>query len=180
MGNLTEEKLVAAEVLPQAIARAGADPLPGPLAKAYGPSCVLVGDRTVRRPCSGDWPILKALDSPLYKLALDTAQNSEASTPVNFSVKPEDEWMICWQFTHSIKECRELLILGVESFLAKAAEQIGDVWSADEVSLVQAVVMAKLAESRRAALKFAADLEEKGEVRFFRDSGETRKTAPAG
>jgi hypothetical protein len=155
----------------EAAARANGDPLPGPLSAAFGPAWTAVGNLKVRRPVASDWVILKALNSPAYQFALEVSQNPEK--PQQPELTRQDEAEICWQFTHSPKENRELLAKGVEAFKAKASDEISDNWTDEEVKLVWAVVMIKLGESRQTALKFAQEMEGKGDERFFRVSAAT-------
>jgi len=167
-----------AALLAMATARANADPLPGPLAKAFGPSTIMVGGISVRKPVASDWEIFRQLDSPIIRILLELRQ--DPSKVPEIEPTQQENWEICWQFTHSPKECRAALTVGNGYFRQLAASEIGDVWDEPTVMVVRAVIMNKIAEANATAIKYAADLEEKGEVTFFRDSGATRTTDSAG
>ncbi len=39
---------------------------------------------------------------------------------------PDESWEMCWQFTHTPKQCRELMAKGREAFRLAAAEDMAD------------------------------------------------------
>jgi hypothetical protein len=162
--------------------RAAADPTPGPLAKAFGPSVTRVGEVEVRKPVASDWPVLRALDSPILKFleAIRVNQNKGVSEPPNVPTTSEEEGEIFWQFTHTPAQVRELMASGKDKFRNVAVAEVCDVHDDSFVKLVIAIVMQKIAESWATVLQISAELEEKGDVHFFQDSAANLPTASVG
>ena len=160
------------------VSRANAEPFPGPMAAAFCTGAITIGDIAVRKVVASDWIALKAIESPLLKLIAEWQANPTDPKEVQFS--EQDQWNICWLFTHEPKEARSELSGGKEQFEATAQEQVADKMDNSIIGMVMAAVMEQLKRNWLTALKHAADLEEKGEISFFRDAGEKLKMALAG
>ena len=129
MGNEIEpeiqEKIVAQNLREEANRRAAATPLPGPLADAFLKDAIQVDENVfVRRIVASDWSLLQWMDSPLYRMFLELQKDEPLREEIKYT--DEEEWEMCWQFTHSPKECRVLREKGREVFRATCTEQIGD------------------------------------------------------
>ena len=157
---------------------ANAEPLPGPLASAFVPGTTTVptesGDLHVRKLVASDWGRLKAINSPLLAL-MNGATNG--STP---ELTQEDEWDLVWLFTHTVAECRSVLEKGPDELRKRSRDEVGDRLTPPEISLVQGIVLAKIGQSWQTAVKYASELEEKGEVHFFRVPEGTPRTGSDG
>jgi hypothetical protein len=148
--------------------RASADPFPGPLSEAFCKGAIQVGEFQVRKIVASDWKILKALDSPILKFIQEMIQDpgQVPDVPVN----DVEEWEVCLQFTRDPESVRELLSKGREVFRSAATKEIGDTVEAETVKIIVACVAEHIRRSWATALSYKAELEEKGEVTFFRDA----------
>lgn len=129
MGDTIEEKILETaqeqQLTDDANRRAAATPLPGALADAFLRGAIQVDETTfVRRVVASDWPILQWLNSPLYRLILEIQKDEAIREEIPYT--DEEEWEMCWQFTHSPKECRALKEKGREVFKQTAIDEIGD------------------------------------------------------
>ena len=105
--------------------RAEATPLPSVLADAFLNGAIDVGDNVkVRRAVASDWPLIQWLNSPLFKLLLEIQKDESLREEVPYT--DEEEWEMCWQFTHTPAQCRELKAKGREAFREVAVAEIGD------------------------------------------------------
>lgn len=146
--------------------RAIADPLPGPAGKAFCSGPITVGGKTVYKVVPRYFQALKAINSPLITIMQDVVSNGKVDT----EFKDEEGWEICWIFTHTGKEVREIIGRGANALKEAAMTEIGE--SEDyPVSLVIYAVMEQLKRHMTTAIKFNAEAQEKGEITFFRDSG---------
>lgn len=160
----------------EAAKRANADPLPGPAGDAFaknGP--IEVGPHVVREVVASDWKVLKALDSPIIKMIMEMRQNPNSN--VEIDVTDDEEFQIAFQFTRPPKVVREAMAKGKEAFTETAVLEIGDKIDSPTIKLIQAAVMEQIRRSWITAVSYKEKLEEKGEVRFFQDSGKNPETA---
>ena len=107
--------------------RAAATPLPGALADAFLTDAIQITDTMfVRRVVASDWSILQWLDSPIYKMILEVQKDEKLRDAVTYT--DEEEWEMCWQFTHSPKDCRALKAKGREVFRQTCTDEMGDAY----------------------------------------------------
>ena len=145
--------------------RAASDPLPGPLLNAFMPGSIKVCDRWVRKFVAYDHVILKALDSPLRRMILELAKPTDMQEKVEGT--EQEEWDLCYQFTHTSKECRDLLAKGVESFHKAAEGAVADEWEPETVQFVLAAIFTQLKRNIETANRYAAQAKEANEITFF-------------
>jgi hypothetical protein len=120
-----DEQAQELELTEQARRRAAATPLPGALADAFLTDAIQVTDNMfVRRVVASDWSILQWLDSPIYKMILEVQKDEAMRDAVTYT--DEEEWEMCWQFTHSPKDCRALKAKGREVFRQTCIDEMGD------------------------------------------------------
>ncbi len=144
MGNEIElpkevvDKGVEANLREDANRRAAATPLCGALSDAFLKGAIKVSDNVyVRRVVASDWPMIQWLNSPLYKLLLEIQKEESLREEIPYT--DEEEWEMCWQFTHTPAQCRELKVKGREAFTETAKNEIGDDL---EMGIQKKVVMA--------------------------------------
>lgn len=164
------------QITVDAAKRAAADPLPGSLLQAFGSDGIRVGEHLVRRIVANDWTILKQLNSPLLQQILEMQKPEAAREPVEAS--DEDVFAMIWMFTHTPRECRELMKSGKQAFLDKAAEEVGDVLTSEVIKMMSLAVGEQIKRSWETALKYAGQLKESGELPdFFGQSPESQSPA---
>ena len=158
MGDITD-KLRETQLTEDAQKRAAADPLPGSLAEAFLSDAIQVGDNLyVRRVVASDWRIIKALDSPLYRQMLEYQKPEETREEIEFS--DEEQWEMCWQFTHSPKECRALLAKGRDAFRETASE-MADTISMPQMPMIIKAIVKQIYASFETSIKYSGDGDEK-------------------
>ena len=136
--------------------RAAATPFPGALSDAFLSDAIKVGEGLlVRRIVASDWKILTALDSPIIKQILELQKDEKIREEVSYT--DEEEWEMCWQFTHSPKECRELLTKGKESFREQAME-MADMITMPQAKLIVRAIGAHLMNGFMTAMKYAPEV----------------------
>lgn len=177
-GDNLKEKIEAHALEQMAVRRASASPLPGPLFDAFASEHVIqVGEIKVRKIVSNDWPIFEKLQSPLIELTKEKAQNDGGA--VDLTVTNEQECEMVWQFTHTPRECRELMAEGREAFRERAVLEVGDSIDQPTVKLIIMAIMEHLKRSWQTCLEHQAKMEQEGQVTFFRDTT-ANKTASGG
>ena len=87
----------------------------------------------------------------------------------------EQQWEICWQFTHPIADVKAAFSKSPEE-LAKLAEEFGDTESPQVMDLLLRAVIEQLRRTYETALSYAQEAKEGAQIDFFRDSGETPAT----
>jgi hypothetical protein len=132
MGNEIDDQILATaqeqQLTDDANRRAAVTPLPGALSEAFLNDAIQVADGLfVRRVVASDWPILQWLDSPIYKMVLEIQKDESIRESVTYS--DEEEWEMCWQFTHTPKQVRELKNKGRDVFRQTAIDEMGDAYS---------------------------------------------------
>jgi hypothetical protein len=132
MGNDTDAQILETarehQLTEDANRRAAATPLPGALAEAFLTDAIQVSDKLwVRRVVASDWSILQWLDSPIYKMILEVQKDEKIRDEVPYT--DEEEWEMCWQFTHTPKQCRELKAKGRGVFRQTCIDEMGDAHS---------------------------------------------------
>jgi hypothetical protein len=147
--------------------RAQVDPLPGSLLNAFMPGSIKVADRYVRKFVAYDYVTLKALDSPLLRMMLELAKPSDLQEKVDNN--PEEEWDLCWQFTHTSRECRDLLAQGTDVFHKTSLNDVGEVWEPETVQLVLTAIFTQLRRNMDTAQRYIAQAKEANEITFFNE-----------
>ena len=132
--------------------RASATPFPGPLAEAFLSDAIQVDEKLfVRRIVASDWKILQWLDSPIMRQMLELLKDEKLRDDVPFT--DEEEWEMCWQFTHLPKDCRELQAKGRETFRAVAVEY-GDTITMPQSKLIVRAIGKQIVNSYSTAVKY--------------------------
>lgn len=166
---LPEGKIREYQVEKLATARAQADPLPGPLAHAFGSGHIKIAEGIyVRKMVASDYPILKSLDSPIFRMMTELANNPDQQEEVAFT--DQEEWEMCYQFTTPIRTVREVMAQGREAFAAAAREEIADRLSAEVVKLITPAIMEQLKRNITSAVQYHAEMKEDGQVSFLADT----------
>lgn len=160
----------------EAIRRAQADPLPGPLTNAFAKGAIMVGKIPVRKCVASDWEFLKVTNSPLLEIIQSLQQNPK-ETPPTENLSEESAHAVCWQFMNHPKRVREIIAAGTLAETVQA--EVSDEISAPVLRVIFVAAMEQMGRVWKTALGFSAELEEKGEITFFQNAGAT-KTASAG
>lgn len=178
MGNelLTGDKKADFALRQEAIARATADPLPGPLTNAFAKGAIKVGGDNVRKIVASDWTVFKQIDSPLLRMVQELQQNPGVNPNVDFTEL--EQQTICWQFLNHPKRVREIIEAG--TLKETVIQEIADEYDAGVLNLILFAVMEQMKRGWQTALKYSAALEESGEVTFFRDASPGTKMDSAG
>jgi hypothetical protein len=148
------------------IRQAMAKPLPG-ASDAILKNSIQVGSRQIRPVVPAHFAILQGLDSPLLKLIADAATNkkSELTNPTQ-----EQKWEICHVFTAEPKTLfKAFKSQGAAFIREQAADAVGMEWEAAEVELAMPAIMEQLKRHIETTVKFAAEMEAKDDVSFFRE-----------
>lgn len=151
-------------VLNEAVARANREPLPGALDRAFGPEGeIVVGAFKVRKVVHADYPILKRLNSPLYRQMLEGS---------NEEIKPEHEELfeLCYQFTRPCREVRETLNKGREFFREVATQTFGDAPIEDGVLTAVFTAVVEQFTTSMSTMQAHTSKEEGKELPFQADS----------
>ena len=152
-------RLAEAGVEQMARARAAADPLPGALSDAFLKDSIKIADGVwVRRVVASDWKILKALDSPIFRQMLEFQKPEDAREETVFS--DEEQWEMCWQFTHTPKENRELIAQGRKAY-AETAETWADSAELSQMPLIIDAITKQLIRSFQTSLQYGDGLKKK-------------------
>lgn len=168
-GTLPADKSRRTSLENAAAGIAVADPVPGAAGKAFPLPDVHVGPFNVRAPRAYDWPLLKAINSPINRMI------EEISNPLNekkdLDITDEESWMICWQFT---RHCREVDSVyrkgGKEAMIVAAVATIGGELDGTQVGEIVKAVIQQIGDTWSTALKYSQ--EEGGEGQkptFFRE-----------
>lgn len=177
---LKPEQVQRFDLKQQALGRANGEPFPGPLADAFLKDAIMVGDIAVRKVVARDWKILRAINSPVIRLIQDSAQNPNAVPEIETT--DEEEWELAFQFTHTPSEVWDTLQKGREMFSKVAQIAVADNprFTSSIVKLIGAAVMEQIRREWQTALKFKAEMEERGDVSFFREPTTSPTTGLAG
>jgi hypothetical protein len=152
------------------IRQAQSVPLPGASKDAFTKDSIQVGSRQIRPVVPAHFAVLQGLDSPLLKLIADATANKKADL-----VNPtqEQKWEICHVFTAEPKALfKALKSKGADFIREQAADAVGMEWEAAEVELAMPAIMEQLKRHIETTVKFAAEMEQKGDVSFFREQPE--------
>ena len=115
--------------------RANAEPLPGPLARAFGIEELKVMGFTIRPVVASDFILLKQLDSPLYRQVFALAEHArrvKAGEVLQDAPPPETKYdeaecvEMIYQFTRPLAEVRAALRAGRAQFRETALGAITD------------------------------------------------------
>lgn len=166
---------VESQLIALANKRAIADPLPGPAGDAFCSGPIEVGGKIVYKVVPRHFQALKAIGSPLIGIMQDVVSTGKVETEFD----DEQAWEICWIFTHTGKQVREVFTKGVSAIKEAAMVEVGECEDYP-VNLVIFAIMEQLKRHMSTAIKYNAEAQERGDVSFFRDSGMSQKTDTAG
>ena len=161
MGETTpEQAAVDAGLRDESQKRAAADPLPGPLSDAFLKGAIRISrDVAVRRIVASDWHILKGLDSPILRQLLELQKDESLREETAYSDVEQCEMV--YQFTHTPKECRELLAQGRNLFKAKAEDYCDDQINFAQMPQIIAAITKQLSDCIATSLSYSADEKKK-------------------
>jgi hypothetical protein len=152
----------------QATRRANAEPLPGPLADAFGLGRT-VGGLRLRPVVAGDFPILRAVNSPFYRRTFSLAEHlrqikaDEIPSTTPPPVTPFDELEaagMIYQFLAPIREVRESARAGREAFHQRAVAAVNRLVLPDQLTAVHAAVTANFSAAYDTAVEYEQISEE--------------------
>lgn len=156
------------------LATANSKPLPGPALDAFTTSAIKIGNRLVEKVVPARFAILQAIDSPVIQLIENAKRTDKAE--VNFT--PEQMWAICYLFTTDARETwKQFKAKGKDWLAEQAEEHVGSQWDFTEVDLVMMAVMEQLKRHVETFVKFVAEVEEKGQITFFRETPDSKVPA---
>jgi len=89
---------------------------------------------------------------------LEYQKPEETREEIEFS--DEEQWEMCWQFTHSPKECRALLAKGREAFRETASE-MADTISMPQMPMIIKAIVKQIYASFETSIKYSGDGDEK-------------------
>lgn len=107
-----------------AIAGANADPLPGPLAEAFDPEPITVGEFTVRPYVPFDMVVLRKIGSPLLRQMQEMNKPEEERTGTDYG--DEEEFEMIFQFITPVEVVRDLIRQGRQAFKDAAWEKVAN------------------------------------------------------
>lgn len=118
--------------------RAAADPLPGPLAKAFGPRAIRVvaedGQEVSIRPLVAyDWVILKVINHPIYQQMLEIMQAGDKAKPDEIKYEPKDQWALVYMLMNSCEEVADVLDSSQTAFEKAARRSVSMAFSPVDV-----------------------------------------------
>jgi hypothetical protein len=101
---------------------------------------VTVGDRIifVRKMVAADWAVMKMTDNPIYLTMV--GKMSEEEMDLKLRVPGEEMFDFVYQFTHPIKDVYKLA-KNVDEYHSRATEEIGFVYSVNELTAIAATIM---------------------------------------
>lgn len=147
-------------------ASANSKPLPGPALEAFTSGPITVAGHTVEKVVACRFGILQAVDSPII-LLIENAKRTESSK-IEFT--QQQMWDICYLFTNDAGTVFDAFEKGGKEWLQKESKkEVGLKWEFHEVDLVMMAVMEQLKRHVETFVKFVAEIEEKGQITFFRE-----------
>lgn len=159
----------------ECIRRAMAKPLPGASGAAFTTGAIKVAGKVVNRVVPTHFAALQALQSPLLAMM----ENATATTKAEVDFDDEQQWQICFVFTSDARELRKMLKSeGIDAIKVEAEKACSD-WSAAEINFVMLAVIEQLKRHVETTVKFAAEMEEKGDISFFLQPSQNPSTLPA-
>lgn len=150
MGNEDlNQDAVEARLKVDALARASADPAPGPIMEAFSDGITRICGLSVRRVVASDWMMLKALNSPIYRQLLELQKPLEIREEVPFS--DEEGWEMICQFTHTPAQNRAQLAKGRDNYREWAIQETADTLKMEDAASVIAAVQSQITASHSTA-----------------------------
>jgi hypothetical protein len=140
--------------------RAAADALPGPLIHIFEDGSIEAGGQKVRKLFAIDEAIFKIIDSPIYKMMLESAKPKAAQEPVDCS--DEDEWMLVLQFITPPIEAYKFAKQGKKAFEEAAILKASNMGMIEIKQVIQAI-MEQITRAFGTKLNYAADESAEGE-----------------
>lgn len=170
----------------EASKRASADPLPGPLANAFGPLSLKVCGMEVRPLVAYDWAIMKSMNAPIYRQMLEWMQNQDHPEKADLIEFTDQEgWELIFLLTRSCEEADEVFEKGKQAFSRAARREIGMKLHTAQVSLLAEACLKQIQAHMETMVKYTAEAEEKKEgegvpLPFLTSAGMSPATASAG
>lgn len=156
------------------LAAANAKPLPGPALAAFTSGDIAIGKRSVGRVVPCRFAILQAIDSPIIQLI----ENAKRADKAQINFEPQQMWDICYLFTHDAGKVFDGFESKGKSWLQKESRsEVGETWQSCEVDVVMMAVMEQLKRHVETFVKFVAEVEEKGQITFFRETPDSKVPA---
>lgn len=161
-----------------ALAQAHGNPTPGALGQAFSPEPLTLGPLTLQPLVGSHILILKQLDSPYYRLALESAKPKESQTPI--TCESEDVFEALFVMTRRPPELRAAFALGRQKFREIALQQTADVLSLEDMARAGDVVVENFARAGATKVEVtAANGTGAGDENFKRPPG-SHETGSAG
>lgn len=149
------------------IEKAMAKPLPGAAEDAFLNGGIKVAGRTIWEVMPVHLKCLQALKSPMLLMVESATSSKDKKSDAEFDESEERE--LCYIFTEK-PEVLEDTPKGerVELIKSKAKEIFGKCLAA-EINMTVVAIMEQFNRHIQTSVKFAAEIERSGDVRFFRD-----------
>ena len=166
----------AVQVHAATVRAAAANPLPGPLARAFDPEPLTAAGFTARPVVAADFALLRRLDSPLFRRTLELAEYQRqialgklsADAPAPETTFSEEELAeMVYQFTRPVREGRAQLAAGRDAFREAAMQAVSDRVSPLELPKLVAMVVDNFTAAFGTALGHTAPQSEGGETVNF-------------
>lgn len=147
------------------VERAKTKPLPGPAAGAFIHGGIVAAGKNVQRVMPIHFIILQALDSPLLKMI----ENAMTKKSVEVDYSERQQWELCHVFTCEPRSLRRTFKDNGISKIKSDAESFMESWTAAEINIVMLAILEQVKRHIETTVKFAAEMEAKGDVSFFRE-----------
>ena len=144
----------------EASKRASADPLPGPLAKAFGPLNIAVDEYAIRPIVAYDWAIMKILNSPIYRQMLEFMQDGEKAALLE--VQPHEQWELIYLLTRPCEEADKVFSKGAGEFSNAAKREFAFSTHPLKINKLFAACMEQLKNHMATMVKYAQEQEDDG------------------
>jgi len=159
--------------------RANADPLPGPMATAFGTQNIVLFGFTVRPVVAYDWAIMKHINSPVYRQMLEFMQAGDKAETID--PEYEDIWDLVYLLTRPCEEADKVFKKGKEAFHEEAKKEIGFKLDLGRISILYEACITQLREHTATMVRYAGSPEEgNGHSRDFMVAEVRPETASAG
>lgn len=136
--------------------RASKEPLPGPTQDFFMTERLAVktsiGNVIIRPLVVFDITIFKMIDSPLYKILMGDI-TPDANNNTLFAGE-EESYELIYQFTHSPKQCYDLIKKGKDSFKDKVLEEVAFIYTPQDAASLIEIIMSHIFKVQLAKIQF--------------------------
>lgn len=160
-----EEKLRAFALETEAAKRASADPLPGPLAAAFGPQDIIVDNWHIRPLVAYDWAVMKDTNHAIYRQMLEYMQLGDKAPDVEPT--PQEAWEIIYLLSRPCEAADEVFQRGAKAFATAARREIGMKLHPGEITLLSKACFTQVQRHMTTMVKYAQKADKDGEQSFF-------------